>query len=70
MILRVRKFVATFYEKELPKANQTESRITKVIKTIKGYDNLFNSCIDKKDIANKMSYFPEPYNRIKNKIKV
>ena len=51
MILRVRKFVATFYEKELPKANQTELRITKVIKTIKGYDNLFNSCIDKKDIA-------------------
>ena len=36
---------------ELPKANQTELRITKVIKTIKSYDNLFNSCIDKKDIA-------------------
>ena len=50
-MLRVRKFVATFYEKELPKANQTELRITKVIKTMKDYDNLFNSCIDKKDIA-------------------
>ena len=49
----------TFYEKELQKTNQEEFRIEKVIKRKgdklyvkwKGYDNLFNSWIDKKDIA-------------------
>ena len=49
----------TFYEKELQKANQEEFRIEKVIKkkgdkiyiTLKGYDNTFNSWIDKKDLV-------------------
>ena len=47
-----------FYEKELPKANQEELLIEKVIKRKgdkldvkwKGYDNSFNIWIDKKDI--------------------
>ena len=48
-----------FYEKELHKRNQKEFRIQKVI-TIKcnklyvkweGYDNSFNSWIDKKDLS-------------------
>ena len=45
----------TFYEKELQKTSQKECRIEKVIKRKgdklyvkwKGYDNLFNSWIDK-----------------------
>ena len=45
------KIVGTFYEKELPKTNQKEFRIEKVIKKKgnkfyvkwKGYDNPFNS---------------------------
>ena len=48
----------TFYEKELQKTNQKEFRIEKVIKRKrnklylkwKGYDNSFNSWIDKKDV--------------------
>ena len=48
----------TFYEKELRKTNQKGYRIEKVIKRKgdelfvkwKGYDNSFNSWIDKKDI--------------------
>ena len=48
-----------FYEKEFQKTNQQEFRIEKVIKRKgdkfyvkwKGYDNLFNSSIDKKDIV-------------------
>ena len=48
----------SFYEKELQKTNQKESRIEKVLKRKgdklyvkwKGYDNRFNSCIDKKDL--------------------
>ena len=46
-----------FYEKELPKTNQNEFRIEKVIKKKddklyvkwKGYDSSFNCWIDKKD---------------------
>ena len=53
------KIAGSFYEKELQKANQKEYRIEKVIKRKdekfyvkwKGYDNSFNSWIDKKDIA-------------------
>ena len=53
------EIVRTFYEKELQKANQKEFRVEKVIKRKgdklyvkwKGYSNLFNSCIDKKDIV-------------------
>ena len=49
----------TFYEKELQKTNQQEFRIEKVIKKKgdklyvkwKGYDNSFNSWIDKKDLV-------------------
>ena len=50
------EIIGTFYEKELEKTNQKEFRIEKVIKKNgnklyakwKGYDNLFNSWIDKK----------------------
>ena len=53
------KIIGTFYEKELQKTNQEEFRIEKVIKRKgdelyvkwKGYDNSFNSLIDKKDLA-------------------
>ena len=49
----------SFYEKELQKTNQKEFRIEKVIKRKgnklcvkwKGYNNSFNSWIDKKDIV-------------------
>ena len=49
----------TFYESELQKTKQNEFRIEKVIKKKgdklyvkwKGYDNSFNSWIDKKDIV-------------------
>ena len=48
-----------FYKKELQKTNQNEFRVEKVIKrkddklyvTWKGYDNSFNSWIDKKNIV-------------------
>ena len=51
--------IGTFYEKELQKTNQQEFRIEKVIKKKgnksyvkwKGYSSLFNSWIDKKDLA-------------------
>ena len=51
------EIVGTFYEKELQKTNQKEFRIEKVIKRKgdklfvkwKGYNNLFNSRIDKKE---------------------
>ena len=50
--------IGTLYEKELQKTNQEEFRIEKVIRRKgnrlyvkrKGYDNSFNSWIDKKDI--------------------
>ena len=53
------QITGTFYEKELQKTNQAEFRIEKVIKRKgdkiyvkwKGYDNSFNSWIDKKDLA-------------------
>ena len=53
------EIVGTFYEKELQKTNQKEFRIEKAIKRKddklnvkwKGYDNLFNSRIDTKDIV-------------------
>ena len=53
------EIIWTFYEKELQKANQQEFRIEKVIKRHvdklyvkwKGYDNSFNSWIDKKDLV-------------------
>ena len=53
------KIIGTFYEKELQKTNQKEFRIKIVINKKgdklyvkwKGYDNSFNSWIDKKDLA-------------------
>ena len=52
------KTVGSFYEKELQKTNQKELRIEKVMKRKgnklyvkwKGYNNSFNSWIDKKDL--------------------
>ena len=52
------KIIGSFYEKELQKNNQKEFRIEKILKRKgdklyvkwKGYDNSFNSWINKKDI--------------------
>ena len=52
------EIIGTFYEKELQKIDQQKFRIEKVIKKKgdklyvkwKGYDNSFNSWIDKKDL--------------------
>ena len=57
----------TFYEKRLQKSNQKEFRVEKVIKIKdgklyvkqKGYDNLLNSWIDKKETVCLSKYFPE-----------
>ena len=70
------EIIGRFYEKELQKTNQEEFRIEKVIRRKgdklyvkwKDYDNLFNSCIDKKRYY-KMSYYP-PYRSSRNNIKV
>ena len=56
--LQGEEIIGTFYENELQKTNQKEFRIEKVIKKKgdklyvkwKGYNNLFNSWFDKKDI--------------------
>ena len=56
--LQGEEIFGTFYKKESQKTNQREFRIEKVIKKKgeklyvkwKGYNNSFNSCIDKKDI--------------------
>ena len=58
--LKGEEIVGTFYKNELQKANQKEFRIEKVINRKgnklyvkwKGYCNLFNSWIDKKDSIN------------------
>ena len=52
------EITGSFYEKELQKTNQKKFRIGKVLKRKgdklyvkwKGYDNRFNSWIDKKDL--------------------
>ena len=57
--------MGTFYEKELQKTNQEEFRIEKVIKRKgdkiyvkwKGYDNSFNSWINKKDLIKLVNTF-------------
>ena len=57
--LKDKVIVGTFYGKELQKTNQKELRIENVIKRKgdklyvkkKGYDNSFNSWINKKDIV-------------------
>ena len=59
MTLMVKKIIGTFYENKLQATNQQEFRVEKVIKRKgdklyvkwKGYDNSFNSWIDKKDIV-------------------
>ena len=53
------EIIGTFYEKELQKTNQKEFRIEKVIRKKcdkldvkwKGYDNSFNSWINKTDLV-------------------
>ena len=57
--LQGEEIIGTFYEKEFQKTNQQKFRIEKVIKEKgnklyvkwKGYDNSFNSWIDKKDLV-------------------
>ena len=57
--LKSEEIVGTFYKTELKKPNQKEFRIEKVIKTkrdklyarSRGYDNSFNSWINKKYIV-------------------
>ena len=59
------EIIGTFYEKELQKTSQEEFRIEKVIKRKgdkmyvkwKGYDNSFNSWIDKKDLIKLVNTF-------------
>ena len=56
------EITGTFYEKELPKTNQKEFRIEKVIRRKrdklyvkwKGYNNSFNSWIDKASLVQRM----------------
>ena len=58
MILMVKKLLEPFMKKNCKRQNQKEFRIEKVIKKKgnklyvkwKGYDNSFNSWIDKKDV--------------------
>ena len=58
-VLNGEEITGSFYEKELKKTSQEERRIEKVLKRKgdklyvkwKGYDNRFNSWIDKKDLA-------------------
>ena len=53
------EITGSFYEKELQRTNQKEFRIEKILKKKgdklyvkwKGYDNSFNSWIDKKDLV-------------------
>ena len=54
--LKGEEIVGTFYKKELQKTNQKEFRVENVIKRKayykwKGYDNSFNSWINKKEIV-------------------
>ena len=59
LIISMVKKLLEHYEKELRKTNQQEFRIEKVIRRKgdklyvkwKGYDNSFNSWIDKKDLV-------------------
>ena len=63
------EITGTFYENELQKIDQQEFRIEKLIKKKgdklyvkwKGYDNSFNSWINKKDFVKMSQYFPKPY---------
>ena len=62
------KIIEAFYQNKFQKTNQKDFRIEKVTKRKrdklyvkwKGYDNSFNSWIDKKDRVYMSEYFPEP----------
>ena len=66
--LNSEEIVRTFYKRELQKTNQNECKVEKVIERKggklyvkwKGYDNYFNSWIDKKGIVYMSEYFPKP----------
>ena len=72
------QIIGTFYENELQGTKQNEFRIEKVIKRKgdklyvkwKGYDNSFNSWIDKKVLYKTSQYFPKPYEPFGGNIKV
>ena len=72
------EIIGTFYEKELQKIDQQEFRIEKVIKKKgdklyvkwKGYDNSFNSWIEKKDLVYTRNYFRRSYKRFDGDISV
>ena len=72
------QIIGTFYEQELQGTNQREFRVEKVIKRKgdklyvkwKGYDNSFNSWIDKKVLYKTSQYFPKPYEPFGGNIKV
>ena len=58
VILKAKKIVGTFHEKELQKTNQNKFRVGKIKKKGnklyvkgKGHNSSFNSWIDKKDIV-------------------
>ena len=62
--LNAKEIVGTFYERELKNNYQKRFIIEKVIKNAdklyvkgKGYDNSFNSWIDKKDTTNDLNKF-------------
>ena len=73
------EIIGSFYEKELQKTNQKKFRIEKILKRKcdklyvkwKGYDNSFNSWINKKRPCIKMrQYFPKPYHKEKIKVEI
>ena len=59
LIINDEEIIGTIYEKELQRTNQKEFRLEKVLKRKidklnvkwRGYDNSFNSWIDKKDLV-------------------
>ena len=63
------EITGSFYEKELQKISQEKFRIEKVLKRKsdklyikwKGYDNRFNSWIDKRFHVKMSHYFPKPF---------
>ena len=80
--LKCEEIIGAFYEKELQKTNQQEYRIEKVIKRKgnvkwKGYDNSFNSWIDKKRLnwlkfscIKMIRYIPKTYEPFDGNINV
>ena len=80
--LNGKEIIGTFYEKELQKTNQQEFKFEKVIKRKgdklyvkwKGYDNSFNSWIDKKDLVKyrikTSQYYSKPFRSFGRNINV